>query len=92
VVRITGSVSMPIASDPNPVFDGGSFRPQVGWTTNSPAHNGRGQNVLFDDGSSRFLKSPVFGAHADNIWRAEDVDKYSGTEAQASATDAFLTP
>ncbi len=41
---------------------------------NSPNHDGRGQNVLFADGSARWEPSPVVGG--DNIWlprKVEDV-------------------
>ena len=55
-------------------------------------HGGKGQNVLFNDGSIRFIKTPVLDENNDNIWTANNIEDYQGTEAQQSATDAFLTP
>lgn len=94
-LRITAQIPMPIASDANPVFENGRFNPSVGWNSNSHAHDGRGQNALFIDGSTRFLRSPMISPNAgaaDNIWKAEDISEYSGMESQKTATDTFLTP
>lgn len=93
--QFRGQFRMPIASDANPVLADGRFHRDVDWQTNSTAHAGRGQNVLFHDGSSQFLKTPVVepsAGAADNIWKAEHVSEYTGVEAAQSATDAFLTP
>jgi len=88
---------MPIAGDENPMFIRGQVRLTTDAAANSPAHRGRGQNVLFSDGAAEFLSTPQLSAlqglpGADNIWRAEHVKTYSGTEAPASATDSFLIP
>lgn len=94
-MRIGGPFRMPLASDANPVLANGRFHPDVDWRTNSTAHVGRGQNVLFVDGSTQFLKTPMVepsGGAADNIWKAEHVSEYTGVETAQSATDAFLTP
>ncbi len=88
--RLNLRFRMPLAADPNPMFADGRVDP-AGQASNSPAHGGRGQNVLFNDGSVEFLKTPLV-APADNIWRAEDVDRYTGREAPQSATDSFLIP
>jgi prepilin-type processing-associated H-X9-DG protein len=82
----------PFAADPNPMFEGGAFAPSRESLPNSRVHNSKGQNTLFLDGSVRFLKSPVIGEPSDNIWQAEDVDQYTGTETPTVATDAFLIP
>jgi len=38
-------------------------------TGNSAAHQREGQNVLFNDGSVRFEKTPNVGVNNDNIWK-----------------------
>ena len=83
---------MPLAADTNPVFEGGRFHLDATRPVNSRAHGGWGQNVLFLDGSRSFLRTPVYGNQADNIWQAENVQRYFGTETQRCATDAFLIP
>lgn len=83
---------MPLAGDPNPMFPNGAFDPNADRAANSDAHGGRGQNVLLLNGSVRFFATPVMPTSRDNIWQAENVEQYTGTEAQQSATDAFLIP
>lgn len=83
--------AMPMLADPNPMFTGGRYVPKQA-DANSYAHRGRGQNTLFQDGSVQFLPTPVIGNPSDNIWRAEDIDNYTGTETPSAATDAFLVP
>ena len=39
-------------------------------TVNSPNHGGEGQNVLFADGSVRFVQSPFAGADKDDVYTA----------------------
>ena len=92
VLRFTARIRMPLAADTNPVFEGGRFHPDATRPVNSRAHGGWGQNVLFLDGSTSFLRTPVYGNQADNIWQAENVQRYFGTETQRCATDAFLIP
>ncbi len=91
VPRMTARLTMPLAADANPMFEGGRFQPLSKQSDNSQAHGGRGQNVLFMDGSTQFLPTPLFG-QKDNIWRAGQMQDYTGTEIQDSATDAFLIP
>lgn len=77
--------------DANPLFVGGKFHRGVDpYTTNSPAHRGRGQAVLLLDGSVNKLTSPVVGA--DNVWIAGDIRDYKGTETPANDRDSFLVP
>ncbi len=91
VPRINARIAMPLAADANPMFENGQFRPLNKRELNSQAHGGRGQNVLFMDGSTKFLATPVF-EERDNIWQAGGVEEYTGTEIQESPTDAFLIP
>ena len=92
VPRFAAALSVPLAADTNPVFENGRFDPDATRPVNSRAHDGWGQNVLFRNGAVEFLRTPVYGHQADNIWQAEDVERYFGTETQRSATDAFLIP
>jgi len=75
--RIQSGERGPLAADRNPVIDLFRGGKAIGtFTMNSPEHGGRGQNVLFTDGSVEFVRSPIlivpglgaFPAHAENIW------------------------
>jgi len=56
----------------------------------SANHAGRGQNVLFDDGSSNFKKTRnIFG---DDIYTIRDAQSYSGCEVPCDEDDIFLAP
>lgn len=94
VPKISIRINVPLAADANPLFQKGKFHRGTDGTLtpNSHTHGGKGQNVLFNDGSIRFIKTPVLDESDDNIWTANNIEDYQGTEAQQSATDAFLTP
>jgi hypothetical protein len=94
IPRINIRINVPLAADANPLFQDGKFHRGANGTLtpNSHTHGGRGQNVLFNDGSTRFIKTPILDENDDNIWTANDIEEYQGTEVQQSATDAFLTP
>jgi len=80
-------------SDANPLFVGGRFHPALDPDrTNSPAHSGRGQNVMLLGGHSEMLRSPIYGPRRDNLWTIEGVRYYNGTEKPDRAGDAFLVP
>lgn len=59
---------------------------------NSINHNHRGQNVLFCDGSTAFVKVRQIGTSEDDIFTLQDTDTYQGVEVPARETDAFLAP
>ena len=61
-------------------------------TLNSINHNRRGQNVLFGDGSVKFLKSRRLGLTADDIFTLQNTDLYQGVEVPSRETDTFLAP
>ncbi len=56
----------------------------------SANHAGRGQNLLFGDGSSDFKKTRnIFG---DDIYTIRDAQSYSGCEVPCDEEDIFLAP
>jgi prepilin-type processing-associated H-X9-DG protein len=59
---------------------------------NSANHSGRGQNVLFCDGSVQFVKSRKVGPSLDDIFTIQNTIAYQGTEMPSSEADAFLAP
>jgi prepilin-type processing-associated H-X9-DG protein len=90
-----------LAADSNPLFENLpddyskplKLEPNIDLLIlNSINHNHRGQNVLFCDGSTEFVKSRQIGASADDIFTLQDTDTYKGVEVPARETDAFLAP
>ena len=61
-------------------------------TANSINHNRRGQNVLFCDGSVKFVKTRRIGIAEDDIFTLQDTDIYKGCEVPSREADAFLAP
>jgi len=59
---------------------------------NSPNHGGRGQNVLFCDGSVAFVKGRTVDVSLDDIYTIQGKQTYQGVELPASEADAFLAP
>jgi len=59
---------------------------------NSTNHNRRGQNVLFGDGSVKFVKVRRIGVAEDDIFTLQDTDIYKGVEVPFCEADAFLAP
>ena len=59
---------------------------------NSPNHGGRGQNVLFCDGSVVFVKERTVDVSLDDIYTIQNTHTYQGVELPASEADAFLAP
>lgn len=92
-VKWTARPGIAILADKNPLFTAGGQRDGVEPTSPSPNHLSLGgQNVLFNDGSVRWVASPILGPSGDNIWQSEDHDEstYTGTETPADEDDAFL--
>lgn len=86
-------VPLVYVSDPNPLFIGARFNKAVNAdTTNSPAHGGRGQNILTTVGNTEFLRTPFFGVRKDNVWLAGNIRYYNGTEAPVNDEDVQLVP
>jgi prepilin-type processing-associated H-X9-DG protein len=59
---------------------------------NSPNHGGRGQNVLFCDGSVVFVKERTVDVSLDDIYTIQGKQTYQGVEVPDSEADAFLAP
>jgi len=56
----------------------------------SANHAGRGQNILFGDGSSNFKKTRII--FNDDIYTVKDARSYSGCEVPSCKEDIFLAP
>jgi hypothetical protein len=56
----------PVCADRNPFLDKNVVDPNV--VDNSASHGGKGQNVLYKDGSVRFEKTVTVGINGDNIY------------------------
>jgi hypothetical protein len=93
-IRITpNNGRLAFLSDQNPLFDGGRFHPPRPSMINSRAHGeGKGQNVAYVDGSVSWAKIPTVGIGGDDIFRAGNITRYTGTEAPQSDCDSFLIP
>jgi len=81
-----------IVSERHPVFVDGRFRRDRIGRDVSDNHSGSGQNVLYLDGSVRWVRSGHVGVNRNNIWLIDGVYEYRGDEAPASPVDSFLLP
>jgi len=64
-------------------------------TSNSTNHNGRGQNVLLDDGSVEFTRRRYTSVSEDDIYTLSEMAdgcEVRGCEVPSCETDAFLAP
>jgi hypothetical protein len=59
---------------------------------NSPNHGGRGQNVLFSDGSVVSVKGRTVDVSLDDIYTIQGKQTYQGIEVPTSEADVFLAP
>lgn len=82
---------MRILADNTPVFEKGVFRPERSDTV-SGNHSGAGQNVLSLAPHVAWVTNNYVGVDGDNIFLAEGVTEYNGSEKPASRTDSFLLP
>ena len=89
-----------LMSDSNPLFEtlplySESLNLQLSKklsTSNSINHNRRGQNVLFGDGSVKFVKTRRVGLSEDDIFTLQDTNTYRGVEVPTCESDVFLAP
>jgi len=64
-------------------------------TLNSPNHNRRGQNVLFSDGSTEFVKTRYTGITQDDIFTLQEMSpgcEVKGCEVPSCETDTLVAP
>lgn len=83
---------MVILADQTPVFAGGRFNPDRVQDPLSDNHDQLGQSALYLDGHVKWVKHANVGINNDNIFLADDLTHYTGTERPANATDSFLLP
>ena len=55
-------------------------------------HKRRGQNILFGDGSVKFIRERNVGIPHDDIFLLRDITIYRGTEMPSCEMDTFLAP
>lgn len=99
-IRLNDNPHMAVLADRNPLFDVTDnrmvFNPHMSKLAPSRAHRSAGQNVLTADGVVAWKVVPMIDVHdatdADNIWTADGIDFYSGTELPARPGDSFLVP
>ncbi len=89
--HFNGSGKVVIMAEANPLFAG---RPIGAVETNSFNHRMAGENILCDDGSVRWVTTPLVGPQQDNIYTIQAVagTRYTGYEQPTSARDIFLVP
>ena len=90
-----------LIADLNPLFENlpadysNSFKLQPTrkqLSSNSINHGRRGQNVMFCNGSVKFVKTRRLGISEDDIFTLQDVKVYKGFEVPSCETDSFLAP
>ncbi len=90
-----------IMTDKNPLFQDLGQKPQgqgdLSLTenllrANSPNHQSRGQNVLFNDGHVEFMTDRYLGLSQDDIFNIESATRYKGNEVPQSQQDVFVAP
>ncbi|MGP1310537.1 MAG: hypothetical protein ACTS27_10105, partial [Phycisphaerales bacterium] len=92
----SGASRIVVMADKSPVVERARFGERFDPEARSRNHGGRGQNILFNDGSVDFTFSPVL-PNGDNIWLPASltrVDRPSlrGVERPTTDTDAFVGP
>lgn len=86
------AAQMAILADRTPLFERGRFQRQAMDSPLSPNHDERGQNVLYLDMHVQWQPTADVGVRGDNIFLANGVRDYQGTETPGSPTDTFLLP
>lgn len=95
----------PLMSDVNPIFEKcvkipkdyakAEFDPvklsEKLLKVNSSSHRGKGQNIMFSDGTVKFTSQRVLDQN-DDIFTVQGKDTYLGTETPSCDKDVFLVP
>lgn len=95
----------PLMSDVNPIFETclkapkdfskAEFDPvklnEKLRKANSSSHRGKGQNVMFSDGTVKFTSQRILDQN-DDIFTVQGRDTYQGTETPSCDKDVFLVP
>ena len=96
--------SGPILVDSNPIFEKLSHKSPRAFIrqlsedllkANSRNHRGRGQNILYGDGSARFSKARSYGSNDDDIFTLQSMSSGSqikGDETPTCDSDLFFAP
>ncbi len=102
---ILPSSRIPLMSDVNPIFEKcvkipkdyakAEFDPvklsEKLLKVNSSSHRGKGQNIMFSDGTVKFTSKRVLDQN-DDIFTVQGRDTYMGTETPSCEKDVFLVP
>jgi len=92
--RLSQSNRIAVLADKNPMFQRVNsqlaYRKDIDPDSASFAHGGYGQNIVLADGSVVWSVRPI--VNGDNIWLANGIDQYDGTESPVGLTDTFLVP
>ncbi|MHC4478888.1 MAG: type II secretion system protein [Planctomycetota bacterium] len=82
----------PVAADRNPHLDKNAISPDLNIHSNSAAHRGKGQNVLFKNISVEFTREVTCGIGGDNIYTfGGDANKNIGDPDGTAPTGAGAT-
>lgn len=86
--------ALPVAGDMHPLADFKRARIRAGEQLPNPRSHGqpRGQNVLWDNLTLRFVKNPNVGVDNDDIYQLIGIQDYTGRERPTLRSDAFLIP
>jgi len=104
-MALLSTTSTALMSDTNPIFEASLKTPDcllkneldpitlnaAMLKMNSSSHRSKGQNVMFSDGSVKFLSGRLVDEN-DDIFTAKGQDTYTGTETASSEKDVFLVP
>jgi len=85
---------MPIMADRTPLFQMNTLTGEISSDKAISRNHSSigGLNNLTLDGRVTWQRTPVFGPQQDNIWKAGQIQRYSGREIPVNAVDCFLAP
>ncbi|MGD9688114.1 MAG: hypothetical protein AB7K52_05960 [Phycisphaerales bacterium] len=83
--RWQGPERMVVLADRSPITRGSIKNQAQNPFMNSPNHRGSGQNVLFNDGSAKWITDPV-STSGDNIWLPRDIEVHILAQEWANRT------